>query len=282
MTLDGCFTRFSLAIANNNLLHQKWFLNMACLSMLAASWMAISPLAIAQTTASERDLVVEASTSLEWDQKKGQYKAVGNASAEQGSQRIDADILTATYDLNSDSQDIIRIIGEGNVRFIDQQQQGQGQKLDYNKTEESYLLNGPNANISGPDGNASAQQSIFYEKSDNKITLKDNAMIVLNDGRELAGDFVTVSLDDQQNVTTINAEGNVVVKQPNGQVATSDKADYDKLANTALFLGNVVISEKDSVLTGERAEIDFTSGISRMLSPTQGKRISGRFTTSQN
>ena len=236
--------------------------------------------ALAQTSTNSSELVVEASTSLEWDQNKGEYKAVGDASAEQGSQRIDADTLIARYDPDSASQDITRIIGQGNVRFIDAAQSGQGQMLDYDQTNQSYLLNGPNAEISGPDGVASAQKTIFYEKSKNMITLNDEAMIILSDGRELFGNRVIVSLDDAQNVVSINAVGEVTVKQPNGQIATSDKADYDKRANKAEFSGNVVITEKDSVLTGERAEIDFESGISKMLSPSEGKRISGRFTSS--
>lgn len=236
---------------------------------------------LAQTDASSSELVVEASTSLEWDQNKGAYKAVGNASASQGSQKISADTLTATYDPASGTQDINRIIGEGNVRFSDQQQQGQGQKLNYDKAAESYLLDGPKAFITGPDGQASADKSIYYEKAKGMITLEDNAIVILNDGRELAGEFVTITLDDMQNVSSIKATGKVVVKQPNGQVATSDSATYDKLANAAQFFGNVVITEQESVLTGEKAEIDFTSGISRMLSPSKGKRISGRFTTTQ-
>ena len=90
-----------------------------------------------------------------------------------------------------------------------------------------------------------------------------------------------IFLDDAQNVSQIIAEGQVKVVQPSGQTATSDRADYNRAENTALFVGNVVIIDADSKLTGERAEIDFATGVSRMLSGT-GSRVSGRFTINQN
>ena len=44
---------------------------------------------------------------------------------------------------------------------------------------------------------------------------------------------IHILLDDEQNVSTIEAIGTVRVKQPNGQTATSDKADYNKTENTS-------------------------------------------------
>jgi lipopolysaccharide export system protein LptA len=233
----------------------------------------------AQSNASSEALVVEASQSLEWDQNKGIYRAVGNAKAQQGSQIIEADELTASYDAQTEGSDITQIIGKSNVRFVDGSQRGQGSYLVYDQTNQSYTLDGPDARVTGPDGKATALTQIFYDKNAAKITLTDDAEVFMTDGRELAADLIHILLDDEQNVSTIEAIGTVRVKQPNGQTATSDKADYNKTENTALFSGNVVIMENDSVLTGDRAEIDFTSGISRMLSSRSGQRIKGRFTT---
>ena len=235
--------------------------------------------AVAQSSSSAEPLVVEASTSLEWDQKEGLYRAIGDAKAQQGSQIIEADELTASYDPEADNGDITKIIGKHNVRFVDGSQKGQGHYLVYDQISQSYLLDGPDAQVAGPDGNASALTQIFYDKPASKITLTDEAEIILTDGRQIAANLIYVLLDDEQNVSNIEALGEVKVQQPNGQTATSDRADYDKVANTALFTGNVIITEKDSVLTGDRGEIDFTSGISRMLSSTSGTRIKGRFTT---
>jgi len=233
----------------------------------------------AQSQTPAEELVVEASQSLEWDQNKGIYRAVGNARAQQGSQIIEAEELTASYDPQTEGGDITRITGENNVRFVDGNQRGEGRYLVYEQKSQSYTLDGPNARVTGPDGKASALTRIFYDRAAAKITLTDEAEVFLTDGRELAANLIYIMLDEDQNVSTIEAIGEVRVKQPNGQTANSDRADYNKAENTALFRGNVVITENDSVLTGERAEIDFTSGISRMLSSSSGQRIKGRFTT---
>ena len=80
----------------------------------------------AQSNASSEALVVEASQSLEWDQNTGIYRAVGNAKAQQGSQIIEADELTASYDAQTEGSDITQIIGKSTVRFVDGSQRGQG------------------------------------------------------------------------------------------------------------------------------------------------------------
>jgi len=259
------------------------FFRQASIFILALGFLSIAGFGVhqagAQSTAPAQELVVEASTSLEWDQTEGIYRAIGDAKAQQGSQTIQADELTASYDPDADGGDITKIIGKNNVRFVDGSQKGQGSYLVYDQISQTYLLDGPAAQVAGPDGTASALTRIFYDKPAAKITLTDDAEIILTDGRELAANLIYVLLDENQNVSKIEARGDVKVTQPNGQTANSDNADYDKIGNTALFTGNVIITEKDSVLTGDRAEIDFNTGISRMLSSSSGQRIKGRFTT---
>ena len=52
------------------------------------------------------------------------------------------------------------------------------------------------------------------------------------------------------------------------------------VASTALanLYGNVEITEKDNVMRGARAEVDFDKDISRMLSDGTQKRVSGVLT----
>ena len=230
--------------------------------------------------ATAEELIVEASESLEWKQDEGVYIATGNASAVQGNRSISGDVLTARYNPDEDAQSISQIIAQGNVAFADAAHNGSGQMLDYDQTAQRYILTGPQAQLDGPDGTARADDIIF-ERSQNHITLTGNAFVSLTDGRKLAGQDLKIFLDDAQNVSQIIAEGQVKVVQPSGQTATSDRADYNRAENTALFVGNVVIIDADSKLTGERAEIDFATGVSRMLSGT-GSRVSGRFTINQN
>lgn len=227
------------------------------------------------------DMIVNADTSLEWNQKKAFYHASGNAEALQGNQEIKADSLKAFYNPQTDARTITRIIANGSVSFSDDAHKGRGEVLDYDVNSLTYLLEGPDAAISGPDGTAKAGQTILFRRADQLVKLVEDAEILLKDGRHLSGQTITIFLNDADNIDRITAAGDVTIIQVNGSTATSDKADYDRAGNKAILTGDVLIKDGETELAGDRAEVDFTTGISKMLSNKSGGRVSGRFTRLQ-
>ena len=224
------------------------------------------------------DMVVNAEESLEWNQKEAFYHATGNAEALQGKQEIRAESLKAFYDPQSVQLNITRIIAEGNVSFADENHKGRGRKLDYNAINLTYLLNGPSAAISGPDGSGTAEQTIIFKRAVQMVELKENAKIQLKDGRHLSGQEIIIYLDDADNISRITASGNVAIIQANGSTVTADEADYNRTDDSALLTGNVIVKDGETELAGGRAEVDFATGTSKMLSDKSGGRVSGRFT----
>ena len=107
--------------------------------------------------------------------------------------------------------------------------------------------------------------------------MKD-AEIKLKDGRNLSGQEIIIYLDETDNILRISAAGNVTITQADGSKATANKADYNRAADSALLTGNVIVKDRETELAGDRAEVDFTTGISKMLSDKSGGRVSGRFT----
>ncbi len=73
-------------------------------------------------------------------------------------------------------------------------------------------------------------------------------------------------------IKRLDAQGNVIVKQKD-QTATGDKGIFDMRANTVTLVGNVVISDGQNVLRGERLIVDLTTGVSRV----EGGRVQGLF-----
>jgi lipopolysaccharide export system protein LptA len=73
-------------------------------------------------------------------------------------------------------------------------------------------------------------------------------------------------------IKRLEANGNVVVTQKD-QTATGDKGVFDMRANTVTLLGNVVMSQGQNVLRGERLVVNLTSGVSRV----EGGRVQGLF-----
>ena len=225
-------------------------------------------------------LEVSASKELIWDQSKGLYQASGDAKARRGTQAISADILTAHYDISSDDQDVERIVAEKNVIFSDGILQGTGANLDYNVAMNFYKLGGPNARISSKDGKARAEDILTFDRANGIIIAKEEAQITLANGRLLQGNSIRIILTETEEIDIVTATGDVYVRQQDGKEAYSQTGVYNATTGKALLTGDVKIIDGESVLNGQRAEIDFNKGISRLIADEASGRVSGILTTS--
>ena len=79
-------------------------------------------------------------------------------------------------------------------------------------------------------------------------------------------------------VDTIESYGSARIVTPKGIVASSDEFNYDAQTDSAILIGNVEIADKDNILRGARAEVEFDKEISRLLSDDSGKRVTGVLT----
>src|SRR5258707_7747805 len=73
------------------------------------------------------------------------------------------------------------------------------------------------------------------------------------------------------------ASGNVVVTQKD-QVVTGDSAVFDTKTNLVTMLGGVILTQGKNVLRGDRLLVDMTTGVSRVES--DGGRVQGLFQSS--
>ena len=224
------------------------------------------------------EMVVNAKNSLEWNRKEAFYHAIGNAEAIQGKQEVRAESLKAFYDPKTVERTITRLVADGNASFADENHNGRGQKLDYDALNETYVLNGPAAVISGPDGSGAAEKTIIFKRAAQIVELVKDAEIKLKDGRHLSGQVIIIYLDETNKILRITAAEDVTITQADGSKATANKADYNRAADSALLTGNVIVKDRETELAGDRAEVDFATGISKMLSDKSGGRVSGRFT----
>lgn len=221
---------------------------------------------------------IEATVSLEWDQTKGVYIAIGDAVVEQDDKRLKADEIIARYDSSSNSRKLTDVSATGSVVFIDGNNVARGAKLDYRIGDETYYLSGPKAIVTSPRGVMTATDSITYN-SNNIINKQVIALGVASykddNGRVIEGERVVAFLDEEGTIETIHAEGNAKVVTPKGIVATADRLDYVAATDRADLFGNVEIIDRDNIMRGARAEVEFDKEISRLLSDDTGKRVSG-------
>ena len=81
----------------------------------------------------------------------------------------------------------------------------------------------------------------------------------------------------EQKIKKLEARGGVVVTQKE-QTATGDLGLFDMRANTVTLTGNVVMTQGQNVLRGDRLVVDLTNGVSRVESGKNGQgRVQGLF-----
>ena len=79
-------------------------------------------------------------------------------------------------------------------------------------------------------------------------------------------------------IKRLEARGNVVVTQKD-QVVTGETAIFDTKANLMTMQGGVVLTQCSNVLKGDRLKVDMTTGVSRVESDSgkvQGLFIQGQ------
>ena len=221
---------------------------------------------------------IEANVSLEWNQTKGVYIAIGDAVVEQDDKRLQADEIIARYDPSSEGRDLTDVSATGSVVFVDGDNVARGAKLDYHIGDETYDLSGPKAVVTSRRGIMTATGSITYHAGDtnNKQVIAIGAASYKDDnGRVVEGERVVAFFDEEGAITTINAQGKAKVVTPKGIVATADRLDYIAATDRADLFGDVEIIDRDNIMRGARAEVEFDKEISRLLSDKTGKRVTG-------
>ena len=237
-----------------------------------------TPLSGQSIAQEDAPFTVEADKLLEWDQTKGTYSATGNVVAKQASQQIKAEELVASYDPDSETRKITLVVATGAVEYEDGTSTAKGDKLTYHIDSERYLIEGAKSFVTGPNGTIRATKSIELLSSNPErrlITAIGTAHFTDAEGQIFEGETINAHLDAEGALDVLDAAGNVKVVAANGQLATGDAVTYDQNTSKALLTGNVEIIDSGNVMRGSRAEVDFDSGISRILSDGSGKRVTG-------
>jgi lipopolysaccharide export system protein LptA len=81
-----------------------------------------------------------------------------------------------------------------------------------------------------------------------------------------------------QRIRKLEAKGNVVITQKD-QVATGDNGEFDMRKNMITLTGNVAVNQGRSVLRGDKLTVDMTTGVSHMEA-SRG-RVQGLFQPSK-
>lgn len=238
-----------------------------------------------------KPLEIYADEGIEWDQKNKRYVARGNAKAIQGDTTVYADTLTAYYEeTKGKGSQITRIEAVGKVKIVSPSQTAYGDKGVYDSRQNVLVLTGRRLKLVTKDNIITARDSLEYHDRKSLAVARGNAVWrqrnpVKGKQRTVRADVLTSRSRRKPSKGTrgrgkksgdgggpprMDAYGNVVISLP-GEIALADRAVYHPDQDTVELWGKVRITRGQNQFNGERAIINFKTGISRILAGKGGQ-----------
>ncbi len=131
------------------------------------------------------------------------------------------------------------------------------------------VLTGDEVRLVTPEDTIVAKDSLEYFQNDGLAIARGDALAIRQDRRVQADVLLahfdqTSSTERSARVDRIEAVGKVHISTPD-DIVNADRGDYQLDAGVATLTGNVRITRGDNQLNGEFAEVDFNTGISRII-----------------
>ena len=265
--------------------------SLAALLLTAGSAQAEGASQAPTQAATKGPIDITAEDALEWHQKERAYIARGKAVATRDKVTLRADTLTA-FERDAaagnnvgdngggkgSSSEIWRLQAEGNVTIRTDKQTVAGDKGLYDVDRKVAVMTGGNLRFTSGEDVVTARDSLEWWDGQRLAVARGSARAVRAD-RTVAADQLVAQLTEnaqgQLDVSRIDAVGNVTITTRT-DVATGSRAVYDLTRNVAVLEGPVRIKRDRGYLEGARGEVDFNTGLSRLLAGSE-KRVRGLF-----
>lgn len=257
----------------------------------------------AEAAASPSEMLdISAEQSLEWYQETRLYVARGKAKAIRGDMIVEADLLTAHQrDTKTEGKtkeeksgdgktaqgtgNIDMMTAEGNVHIHDSKQQAFGDKGVYDLDQKAFKMTGANLKYMTEKDIVTARDSLEYYE-DRQVALAKGRAIGEHQGSRVEADVLSAQFGQtptgQMEMTQLFGKGNVLITTTDGGLSRGDNAVYDVKKNIAVLTKNVRITRGGTQLAGDKAEVDFTTGQSRLINSGSGRVRALLPTSSEN
>ena len=227
---------------------------------------------------SDSPIEISAEDGIEWHKNKKKYIARGNAKARKADLLVTSNVLEAIYEDNNDTESEITVLkATGNVFIKNQKAEIQGGKIArYNLKKEYFIVNGKKLELVSNEDRLTSNSTIEFWKNENIAIATGKAKAYKNDKYSIFADKLVWHLIDDKEIGNKEKEGqgyqikrilaykNVVI-ETNNEIAYSDKALYNELSGICKLFGKVKLKKGDNFLTGEYAEMNLKTGISKLL-----------------
>jgi lipopolysaccharide export system protein LptA len=143
-------------------------------------------------------------------------------------------------------------------------------RLDVQELQQTAIFSGNVVVVQGTSTLRTKQLTIFYEKDG-------------GGDQKTAPAAPAASKDDVvtgRQIRKLEADGSVMVTS-NDQKAVGDRGVFDMKSNTAVLIGNVIVTQGTNILKGDKLFVDLTTQKSRVESASNGGRVQGVFGSSR-
>jgi lipopolysaccharide export system protein LptA len=223
---------------------------------------------------SSQPIDISADNGIEWNRDAKTYTARGNAVASQGESEVHADTLVAYY--TTDSNQIARVVAEGNVKMMNATETAYGDHADYDRGRALLVMTGHALKVESTKQTITARDRMEYWHDRDVMVARGNVVIAKDDGTVIHTDLATAyyrknAQTGKREMFQVKADGNVHIVTDKDDV-TCEHAVYDPITEISVLTGNVVLKQNGNVFRGARAEIDSKTGVSRLF-PATGQRV---------
>lgn len=232
--------------------------------------------------------------------KKAAPPAPG-ANAPQGPQATPASTGGLTLgDTDTSGNEIYRVEAEGNVHVFTPTDHAEGDHAVYDLDQAVMMMTGKHLRLTTPNDVITARDDLEYWSQKHMAVARGDGVVVTTDGRRFAGDTLVAYTTEGQppgqpqavhptpepasapgtasndtlaasgRLQKVEAYGNVSVRTATDTV-TGDRGVYVPDTGIARIAGNVRITRGQNQLNGAEAEVNFHTGVSRLLSGDAGR-----------
>ena len=239
-----------------------------------------SQLVCAKSNNNKSELTVEADESLEWFEKEKYYLAKGNVILKKDGITLKANIIKANYVFENGENILKKIIAKDKVILTKENTKATGQYMTYELGDKIARISGPFQTFSSPSGYVESQKYIIFDDVNNKAEAQGNVKIILSNKTVIYADNVKADFEPtNKTLKKAIAKGNVIIEnKAKGRKSKADLGVYNSNDDIIRLIGNVVIINQKSKLSGSKGITNMKTGISNIVGDQKNKkRVRGTF-----
>ena len=218
--------------------------------------------------AKDQPIEIIADNGIEWQQENEILIASGNAKASRDGISVKAEVLRAYYKQKSEGgADLYRLDAVGGVKIYSSTDSIIGETAVYDFEKAILRVDGRKVIFkSGNDTISATQQMEYWERQ--KMAVARGRAVAVHQGKTVRADILKALIrekkDGKSEVYIVEAFDNVLIISEQDRVR-ADRGIYKVDSGIATLAGNITITRADSILTGDQAEVNLKTGVSKLL-----------------